>query len=66
VTGLEGDAQVLTGIGLVALEQFDVHVGHPPRRLDESFARGVLADRLEELAHEALHPSWSTTSRPRR
>jgi hypothetical protein len=46
---------VFTGIGLTALEQFDVHIGHSPRRFDESFARRVFANRFEELAHEALH-----------
>ena len=55
VAGVEGDAQVFAGVDFVALEQFDVHVGDASRRLHESVARRVLADGLEELAHERLH-----------
>ena len=63
VADLEGDAQVLARVGLDALEQLDVHVGDPPRRLEESLAVGVLADGFEQLANRVPAPAaWSTTA----
>ena len=56
VAGLEAHAQMLAGVDLEPLEEFDVHVGHAPGRLDEALARRVLADRLEQLADQALDP----------
>ena len=55
VSGFEGNPEVLAGIGLDPLEQFDVHVGHPSRCLEEPLARRVFANGFEELTHEALH-----------
>ena len=55
VTGFEGDPQVFARIGFEAFEELDVHVGDASRRLDETLAVGVLADRFEQFADEALH-----------
>jgi len=54
VSGFEGDPEVLAGIGLDPLEQFDVHVGHPSR-VSRSPRATVFANGFEELTHEALH-----------
>ncbi len=54
MAGFEGDAQVLARIGLESLEEFDVHVRHATRRVDEAFSRGVLADRFQQFSYETL------------
>jgi hypothetical protein len=55
VTSFEDHSKVFAGVGLNPFEQLDVHVGHPPRRLQKPRSGGVFPYGFEKLAHETLH-----------